>query len=228
MRLLAHARWWYALAGMTIGIAAVTGLDAPSDASFAWHMTQHLLLLFAVPLLLLLAHPFQPLARIAGKSLTAEFVRATRPLHVLASPACALAFFVATMWLTHFTGLYDAALRYWPVHVAEHALYVAAGTFFWLPVLAPPPLRPLPYPARLLYLAVALPQGALVAMAIDSARTPLYAHYVATEGWRGALSDQSNAAAVMWICGGLFVFATFLITLAVWAHRETAGRPADA
>jgi hypothetical protein len=125
------------------------------------------------------------------------------------------------MWLTHFTGLYDVALRSRPAHVAEHLLYIAAGTLFWLPVLAPPPLRPLPYPARLFYLAIALPQGALIAMAINGARAPLYAHYVATEGWRNALVDQSNAAAVMWLFGGLVVFVAFLATLAVWAHRES-------
>lgn len=210
------------IAAVIVGALAVTVLDAPSDASFAWHMAQHLLLLFVVPLLLLLGHPFEPLALISGKSATAAFVRSTRSLHIIASAPIALSFYVSTLWLTHFTGLYEAALRYWPIHFAEHALYVAAGTLFWLPVLAPPPLRPLPYPARLFYLAIALPQGALVAMAINSARSPLYAHYAAVEGWRGALADQSDGAAVMWIAGGLVVFAAFLATLGVWAQRETA------
>src|ERR1700761_7585002 len=100
---------------MAVGLFAVTALDARSDASFAWHMVQHLLLLFVVPLLLLLAHPFEPLARVAGKSATAAFVRVTRPLHAIASAPFTLAFFVAVLWLTHFTGLYDAALHHWPV-----------------------------------------------------------------------------------------------------------------
>jgi cytochrome c oxidase assembly factor CtaG len=180
-----------------------------------------MLLLFIVPLLLLLARPFEPIARLMGKPATTTFVRATRPLHLIAHPAVALTIFVATLWLTHFTGLYEAALQHWPVHVAEHLLYLLAGTCFWLPVVAPPPLRPLPFPARLLYLAIALPQGALLAMAIDSARMPLYPHYVAIEGWRGALADQSNSAAVMWICGGLVVFVAFLATLGIWARRES-------
>jgi cytochrome c oxidase assembly factor CtaG len=214
--------WWYAISSVAVGAITVTALDAPSDASFAWHMAQHLILLFVVPLLLLLAHPFAALAAVAGKPATAAFVRATRPGHGIAAAPVALGFFVATIWMTHFSGLYEAALRYWPVHVAEHLLYVVAGTLFWLPVLAPPPLRPLPYPARLLYLAIALPQGALVAMAIGGAHSPLYAHYVATEGWRGAVADQSNAAAVLWILGGLIVFTALLVTLAVWARRENA------
>ncbi len=172
--------------------------------------------------MLLLAHPFEPLARIAGKSTTAAFVRATRPLHALASAPFALAFFVANNVVDALhAGYMKRRCIIGSCTSPSMSLYVVAGTLFWLPVLGPPPLRPLPYPARLFYLAVALPQGALVAMAIDSARSPLYAHYVATEGWRGALADQSNAAAVMWICGGLVVFTAFLTTLGVWAHRES-------
>jgi putative copper resistance protein D len=218
---LKHSRWWFATLGIAIGTFTVTALDALSDASFAWHMVQHMLLLFIVPLLLLLAHPFEPIARLMGKPATTRLVRATQPLHLIAHPAVTLAFFVAALWLTHFTGLYEAALQHWQVHVAEHFLYLLGGMCFWLPVLAPRPLRPLPFPARLLYLIIALPQGALLAMAIVSARAPLYAHYVAIEGSHNALADQGNAAAVMWIVGGLVVFGAFLVTLAVWAQRES-------
>ena len=37
-------------------------------------------------------------------------------------------------------------------------------------------MRVLPYPARLLYLMLSLPQGALLAFAIDGARVALYPH----------------------------------------------------
>ncbi len=91
---------------------------------------------------------------------------------------------------------------------------------FWLPVIAPPPLRPWSYPARLLYLAVALPQGALLGMALTSAREPLYPHYVAITGsYAAALADQRNAAAIMWIAGGLVVFARCCLR---WAHGPVA------
>ena len=204
------------------GVAAIAPpLDTLADRSFTWHMLQHLVLLFIVPLFVLLARPFELFAAVAGKTTTARFVRATRPLHVAISPPAALAFFVATLWLTHFSGLYELSLENVWVHIGEHLLYLAAGTAFWLPVLAPAPLRPLSYPARMLYLALALPQGALVAMALSSARAPLYPYYALAGSVSQAVRDQHDAAALMWIGGGMIVFCAFLLTLAAWAHRES-------
>ena len=154
-------------------------------------------------------------------------MRISRPLHVLALPPVALACFVATLWATHYSGLYEASLENAWAHVGEHLLYLAAGMAFWLPVLASPPLRPASFPVRLLYLALALPQGALLAMALVGAQTPLYPHYAAVIGsTTAALADQRNAAAVMWIAGGLVVFGAFLVTLGQWARRESEGAPA--
>ncbi len=214
-----------AAAGL-VGVAAVAPpLERIADSSFTAHMAQHLTLLFVVPLLALLARPFDLFATAAGKHATVRFVRATRALHVAALPPVALAVFVATLWLAHFSSLYESALENPIVHVGEHALFIAAGTLFWLPVLAPPPLRPLSYPARMLYLAVALPQAALLAMALGGARQPLYAHYATLNGAASALADQRNAAALMWIAGGMIVFAAFLFTLGVWARRESEDVP---
>jgi putative membrane protein len=215
------------LAAATIaGIAAVfSPLDRLADASFAWHMLQHLILIYLVALLLVAARPFELYATLAGKRATETFVRTTRPLHVVASPPIALAFFIATLWGTHFSPLYALALEYPWVHAGEHLLYLAAGVVFWLPVLAPPPLRPLSYPARAFYLVLALPQGALLAMVIESARSPLYARYAAAAG-SAALADQRNAGALMWILGGLVIFGAFLLTIAAWAHREIAAENA--
>jgi cytochrome c oxidase assembly factor CtaG len=211
------------LAGAVLaGAAAVASpLDRLADASFAWHMLQHLVLFYVVALLLVLARPFDLYARLAGKRATASAVLALRPLHTLALPPVGLTVFVATLWVTHFSPLYELSLEHSWVHLGEHFLYVVAGAIFWLPVIAPPPIRPLAYPARLLYLALALPQGALLGMVIGSARTPLYRHYTAIAGFAPALADQKNAAAVMWILGGLVIFAALLLTLAVWARRES-------
>lgn len=193
--------------------------DALADASFAWHMAQHLVLLFVVPFLILAAAPFRAFAAVAPKRAVSDVVRWTRPLHLLANPAFTMAFFIGTLWMTHFSGLYEFALQHEWAHVGEHLLYLTAGLLFWTPVLAPPPVRPLPFPARIAYLLFALPQAALLAFALDSARHVLYAHYAA---YPGALADQQNAAAVMWIAGGLIVFTAFLSTIGAWALRESA------
>lgn len=195
-------------------------MDRLADTSFAWHMVQHLLLLYAIPLLVLLARPFEWFARWAGKARTASFVRSTRFLHVLCTAPVALVVYIAVLWLAHFSGLYELALEHPWAHIAEHALFLLTGTLFWIPVVAPPPIRPPSFVTRLLYLVVALPQGAFLGAALTSSRVPLYPYYVAALGSAKALTDQQNAGAVMWIAGGLVVFIALLATLGAWAMRE--------
>lgn len=211
-------RFGSAAAALAIFAFAVSGpMDARSDASFAWHMVQHLILIFVVPLLAISSHPLEwfgsPRApwRIA-------LIRAARstPVRSLCSPPVALAIFIAILWGTHFSPLYEAALEHPAVHVLEHGLLLLAGTFFWIPVLAPPPLPVPSHPVRALYLFMALPQGALLAVALLAARAPLYAHYVGP----GAMADQHAAAAVMWVGGGAIVFTAFLAVMGSWASRE--------
>jgi putative membrane protein len=210
----------FCAAALLTVVAFSPPMDRLADASFAWHMAQHLLLLYAIPLLVLLARPFEWFAMLAGKTRTAAFVRATSPLHILCSPPVALVVYIAVLWLAHFSGLYQLALERPWVHIGEHALFLMTGTLFWIPVVAPPPIHPPPYVARLLYLVVALPQGAFLGAALTSSRVPLYPYYVATLGSANALVDQQNAGAVMWIAGGLTVFIALLATLGAWAMRE--------
>lgn len=211
--------WLAAAAALSLG-ALSTPLDGLADRSFAWHMLQHLLLLYGVGMLIVIARPFSLFAQLAGKPATVQAVHLSRSLHPIASPPAALAVFVATLWMTHFSSLYEGSLEHWWLHAGEHVMYLTAGILFWLPVLGAPPLRPVAYPIRLLYLTVALPQGALLGMVLAGARTPLYAHYAALLGAASALNDQRNAAVLMWILGGLVIFAVLIATLAAWARRE--------
>ena len=214
---LTRLRLCAAAAVVTVAIAVSPPFDALSDSSFAWHMVEHLLLLFVAPLFVLLAHPVEwfgpPRAR-----WQISLIRTMRsaPARAFCSPACCLLFFIAVLWGTHFTPLYQAALDHPLVHAGEHALYLLAGTAFWLPIVAPPPFPAPPYPVRALYCFLALPQGALLAVALLAARTPLYSHYAGP----GALADQHDAAAVMWVGGGGIVLAALLVTIGRWAARE--------
>jgi putative membrane protein len=208
------------MAAAMTAIALSPTIDRYAGASFAWHMLQHIVLLFIVPFFLVASAPFTVFAHFASHRATAVVVRFSRSIHITAHPAFALAVFIGTLWLTHFSGLYNLALEHEWVHALQHAVYLTAGIVFWLPVLAPPPLHPQPFPVRLLYLLIALPQGALLAFALGSGRRVLYAHYAANPA---ALSDQSNGAALMWIAGGMIVFVAFLGTLGAWAVRESGG-----
>lgn len=225
MKPAARSTVFFAAAALASVAALAPPLEALADRSFAWHMLQHLFVVYVVALLIVAADPFLLLVHFGSKRWVERAVRAARPLHAMATPWVALPLFVAVLWITHVSPFYESALEHAQVHAAEHLCYLAAGVAFWLPVLAPVPLRPLPHAVRVVYLVVALPQGALLAMVLFAARAPSYAHYVAAEGVQAALADQHAAAAAMWIGGGVVVLSALLLTLASWARRE-CDRPA--
>jgi putative membrane protein len=205
-----RARHWPAsrAAAFLIGLVALgvalVGLDAAADRTLVAHMAQHLVLVFVAAPLLVLGSPLALALRTAG----------VRARHLLRAPAlahplvgwCALP---AAMAVTHFTGLYELALLHPAVHVAEHALYLGAAALFWRPVLGADPVPHRPgFAGRLLYLMLAAGPLAVVGVAMASSTHPWYAAYAGP----GALADQRDAGALMWVGGGLALAA---ITMAV-------------
>lgn len=216
------------VAAFVSGVALMTLVLLPpieplSDTSFAWHMAQHVTLMLIGPPLLLLGAPLLlavavPPPRIA-RGLTAA--AGSSAGHVIFAPLTGWLLFVAVLWMSHFSPLYEAALDHPGMHVLEHVLYVSAALLFWSSVVqvgyTP---RPLPYPARMLYLFLAIPQGAFLGLALYAARNVLYPHYLHDLTPALALADQQNGGAVMWIAGGLLLFIAFMCTAAVWAAAE--------
>jgi cytochrome c oxidase assembly factor CtaG len=72
----------------------------------------------------------------------------------------------------------------------------------------------------MLYLFLAIPQGAFLGLALYAAHTVLYPHYLYDRTPATALADQQNGGAVMWIAGGLLLFIAFMCTAAAWAAAE--------
>jgi cytochrome c oxidase assembly factor CtaG len=208
-------------AGIVVVTASLLGpIDALADVSLAWHMVQHLALVtLAAPLLLLgaplrlaiAALPARPAAALAR-------VLNSAPLRVVTHPAFAWLQFAAVLYGTHFSPLYEAALENEAVHIAEHALYVTSALVFWTPLLAVAPAPHAPsHPVRLLALFLALPMSAFLGFAFYVTQHVLYAHYAARAG---ALEDQMNAGAVMWLAGGAPLLLALLWCVADWGARE--------
>jgi cytochrome c oxidase assembly factor CtaG len=214
---------------IAVGAALSPALDERADAALSWHMVQHLVVLnIAAPLLLLGAPLRLALAALPPRGATqlAVVFRST-PIRALTHPAIAWLSFAAVLYGSHFSPLYNLALENPPLHVLEHTLYLGAALLFWTPLLAvaPAPHAP-PHTLRLLAIFLALPMNAFLGFAFYVARHPFYAHYA---GRGGALADQMNAGALMWIAGGATLFATLLWTVADWAELERRyGSLADA
>jgi len=208
-------------AGLGVVAASLLGpVDALADASLAWHMVQHLALVtLAAPLLLLGAPLRLAMAALPARPATA-LARAlnSTPLRVLTHPAFAWLQFAVVLYGTHFSPLYEAALENEAVHAAEHALYMISALIFWTPLLAVAPAPHAPsHPVRILALFLALPMSAFLGFAFYVTQHVLYAHYA---GKPGALDDQLNAGAVMWLAGAGPLLLALLWCVADWGARE--------
>ncbi len=120
------------------------------------------------------------------------------------------------------SGLYELALRSEPVHVCEHLAYLGTAMLFWWPILAIPPTPwMLGYPARVLYVFLAIPQNAFLSLSIYSSRHVLYPAYGAL-GVADAFSGQRAAGALMWVVGGLGMLVTVLALGVGWFRDDRA------
>jgi cytochrome c oxidase assembly factor CtaG len=208
-------------AALVVTVAALYGpIDALADASLSWHMVQHLALIGVVAPLLLLGAP----VRLALGALPARgAVRLARalnsaPVRVLSHPLAGLAALTLVLYGTHFSALYERALENDTVHAWEHVLYVLGGLLFWSPILAVAPApHAASHPVRILALFASLPASAFLGFAFYVTSHVLYPHYATRPG---ALQDQMNGGAVMWLSAGTPVLLALLWCVADWGARE--------
>jgi cytochrome c oxidase assembly factor CtaG len=174
--------------------------------SFAWHMGQHLVLIFGVSPLLALG--FSPSSRLRSSVVTA-------PAVVVIAHAIAL-------WAWHLPVLYDAALENAPLHALEHACFVATGTLFW--GLVAGRWRSADQLRRAGAVFVTGLQSAALGAIIVFASEPLYESHLhlAHEGGMSPLEDQQLAGGIMWVPPGVVYLVVTLGLLLSWmneAHR---------
>lgn len=228
---------WRAVAACGCAVAFVTTfspwLDAASERSFAWHMVQHMLLMYVAAPLLLLAWPARTMLRALTPAASRRFARAmhSRLLLGVSHPIVAWLLFATVLWGTHFSQLYNAALADPAVHAFAHALFFGAAVLFWQPVIGPAPgTWRLPYPLRMAYVMAAVPAGAFLGLALVQTTRPLYPHYVAALGSQAAaIADQHVGGTIMWIGGGLIFFVAFMSAGVAWSRAERRlGRALDA
>lgn len=222
------------LAGLAaIEIALQSPIERFDTTLFSDHMVQHILLIFAAAPLIALGAPITLLLRVVRPEVRTGVVLPilhSRAVRAVSFPPVAWILFTAVMWGTHFSPWFDAALENPLVHQLEHVAFLGAGLLFWWPVvgLDPSPWR-MPYPVRLLYTFLQMPQNTFLSLAIFSATDILYPHYATLErGWGPSpLTDQQAAGAIMWVVGDL-TFASALVLLAiVWMRAEDRTMAAD-
>jgi putative membrane protein len=210
-----------------VALALASPIDAYAEASFSFHMAQHLLLTLLAPPLLALGAPIT-LALRATRLDTARLVSRllrTQLAVVLSNPVVDWVLFVGVAFAIHLTPLFDLALASPGIHVLEHSLWLGAAIVYWWPIVGrDPTAHPMGYPVRLLSLFLAMPAMSFLALAIYSGRAPLYDGYATLPAPWGpsALADQRAGATMMWLVGNLALVLAMLIVAAAWKRDDDA------
>ena len=211
-------------AGLAVLVIALgPWFDELSDRSFAWHMAQHILIMMVAAPLVLLGAPLRRILAVlpTPAARQASIVLRSRVLGVLESPLLGWLALPLTLYVTHFSPFYEAALEHGMVHAFEHAWFFTAALLFWNPALAiAPSPRALPYPARIFYVFVAMPVSAFLALVIFTASHPLYPYYEREMGTAAALTDQAYGAELMWLATGVTLVTAMMALVVRWLRDE--------
>jgi putative membrane protein len=232
--------WFYA--GLAVLLIAVESpLDYWADSYFMVHMTQHLLLMFAAPSLVVKGAPWQPLLDAlpgrGGQSVTRGVMTGawSRPLRavgrVLLRPWVSIAFFNVVMVAWHIPAAFDLAADNSAVHIwLMHSSFFLAGVLFWLQFIPSPPFRaglePLGRAAALLTTNVVM---IMIAMSLSIFAThSVYAAYDHVPGVTlPPFADQQIGAAILWVCGDFWAMPTMIVTIRRLIGDEGVGNALD-
>ena len=210
--------------------------DGWADASFALHMTQHVVLMTVAPPLIVLGRPWPRLwlgfplrvRRAAARGLAGS-VTVRRAGRILRKPAVSLGLMTLALGIWHVPVLYDAAVRREGIHVLEHASFVATALLWWGSLLETPPVRArIDHLRRAGWFAAALLPSWALAVVLGFASTPLYAAYAGIPhrtGGLSALADQQLAAGVMWVPGSLAFTIAAIAAFYQWLGPEPRPAP---
>jgi putative membrane protein len=218
---------WFALALVALGVALLSPLDALSSALASAHMVQHLLLMLVAAPLLALSAPSSAILRgcpLAVRRASGRWRRRLglthRNLAVLRHPAVVWLLQVGVLWFWHAAVPYDAALASEPLHLLEHASFLATAVLFWHVLISPRGRGQVsPGLGVLLVFGMAM-QSVFLSALLTFARTPWYSGYADTTAPWGLdpLADQQLAGVIMWIPAGVVYLAAALTLLAAWVR----------
>jgi putative membrane protein len=204
-------------------LALLWPFDALGEWSLAAHMTQHMLLMAAVPPLLLAGRA--PAALLAA--LPARWRRASGPglrrLHAAPGRMLLLATLLqaAVMLGWHWPPWMQAALGSDPLHYLMHASFLVAGLWFWWELRQSLRDPQIGYGSgATAVLATMMPMGLLGALLTFSPRV-LYPYYLERSPQLGLapLADQQLSGLIMWVPATLPYLLGGLWLLQAWLRR---------
>jgi cytochrome c oxidase assembly factor CtaG len=206
-------------------IATQSGIGSYDDVLFYDHMIQHLLLLMVAPPLLVVGQPATLLLHASRNPLHtwAKKTLRSRAVAAITWPPFGVALYVGVIVGTHLTSFMNLVLENGTVHDGEHALYLAAGYLYFLPLIGREPIRwRVSYPSRIFLLFIAMPVDAFTGLVLGSeGGNPFPAMAHDRPSWAPSpISDVHTGGAVMWVGGAGIMFVLVLAVFFAWS-RET-------
>jgi putative copper resistance protein D len=206
-------------------IATQSGIGRYDDVLFWDHMVQHLMLLMIAPPLLVVGQPATLLLHASRNPLhtwTKKTLR-SRVVAGLTWPPFGAALYLVTIVGTHLTSFMNLVLTNGAVHDGEHALYLAAGYIYFLPLIGREPIRwRVSYPSRIFLLFIAMPVDAFTGLILGSDSTnPFPALATQRPSWAPSpISDVHTGGAVMWVGGAGIMFALVMAVFFAWSRES--------
>src|SRR3954452_3290099 len=235
-RLAARGRRWplgrtVSFAGglLALLIATESGVARYDNVLFTAHVVQHLLLRMVSPVLLVLGRPITlalPTAAPANRR-ALRLALHHRAVRGLAHPAVAAALFTGSLIAVYLTPVYEASLRWGPVHAWLHMHLLVVGCLFAVALIGSDlPVRS-SYPLRLLVVLATVPAHAVLGLALLGQRVVAGRYYeqLARSWGPSLLADQHSGATLMWASGELFGLALAGVVFVQWwqaSVREAA------
>ncbi|MDX6666722.1 MAG: hypothetical protein QOK04_102 [Solirubrobacteraceae bacterium] len=176
-------------------VALVSPVDRLGDDLFVMHMTQHLLIVDAAAILLILG-----LTKVLLRPVTRRIQGVERAVGPLAHPVAAVILYVGGMWIWHVPAFYDGALRHAAVHVLEHLTFASIGLLYWWHLLSPIRSRHrLGGLGPVAYMGTTKVMLGLLGIVLTFSPSVLYDFYAHGHRYWGlsALSDQAVGGALM-------------------------------
>jgi cytochrome c oxidase assembly factor CtaG len=233
---------WFYGGLIVLLIAVVSPIDYWADSYFFVHMIQHLLLMFAAPVLVVAGAPWQPmlagLPGKLGKYATGQVMAGgwSRPLRAaggfLLRPWVAVISFNLAMVLWHLPGPFDLGTANDAVHIwLMHGSFFVTGVLFWLQFIPSPPFRTtMSRAAQASGLVVTNVQMWILAMSMSFlSSTSWYSVYAHVPGVTfPPLADQQLGAAILWVCGDFWaVPAMIYVVRRMLAEEGDVGTAVD-
>ncbi len=211
--------WFYGGLAVTL-IAVCSPVEYWADRYFFMHMSQHLLLMFAAPSLIVAGAPWQPLLN-AVPGGAAAAARWPRPLRRaggwLLAPWFAVVAFNVVMLAWHVPALLDLAVNNWAVQVwLLHPSYLFIGILFWLLFIPSPPL-PMRMPPEGQAVALVATNVIMWLLAMAMGILTAVSWYPAYDHVPGVtlppFADQQIGAGILWVCGDFWAIPTLIVAI---------------